>query len=112
MTGPQINKVHALIRAIDCFRRIDPEFPPQLVNLFLHAALAPDRPMSDLAERADVSLPSVSRHVERLGKVWSPGRAGHDLLEWRENPSNRRQKLVRLTANGERFLADLLKVLD
>jgi DNA-binding MarR family transcriptional regulator len=60
------------------------------------AGLHPGISMSALAEELSVSLSAVSGLVDRL--------VDHGYLDRREDPSDRRQQLVTLTAEGGRVL--------
>lgn len=98
-------------KAIDLFRMIHDEFPPQLMQLLLTVAMNPNATMTTIGEKSNLTLSQVSRHVERLGHRW--GReAGHDLVETVENPDDRRQKLVKLTHKGEKFVQTLIGLIN
>ncbi len=112
MARSKIAKMEELLAVIDHFRTIDPEYPAQIMSLILHVAKAPGLTMSALAERVGTSLSSVSRIVERLGARWGMTRAGDDLVSVEENPANRREKLVSLSAKGERFVQTLLTLTE
>ncbi|WP_185984485.1 MarR family winged helix-turn-helix transcriptional regulator [Aureimonas mangrovi] len=57
------------------------------------------RTISEIAEMVDLSHNATSRLVDRLVRM--------ELLQRRENPSDRRQKLVRLTERGEAFMPEV-----
>lgn len=110
-TTSKLSKLEGLGRAIDHFRTLDPEFPPQIMKTFLEIARAPGSTMSQLTDRVGTTLASISRIVERLSPRWGK-RQGEGLVEFHENPDDRRQKIVTLTPKGERFLATLIELLD
>lgn len=107
----KLSRLATFHRVIDHFRMMHNEFPPQLMQLLVQIALNPNSTMSRLAERTSMGLPQVSRHVERLGARWN-GEKGHELAFAVENPENRREKLVKLTPKGERFVQTLLELLE
>lgn len=78
----------------------NPTMPLQQVQLFLHVAHHGEVLMEDLEEATGVEQSSVSRNVSALGGGW-PGKPGYGLVESREDPTNRRRKLVRLTNKGK-----------
>lgn len=110
--NPKVSKLQELIKVVDHFRTLDAEYPSQLIALVLQVATSPGQTMSTLAERTGMSVPSVSRNVERSGKRWGMNRQGEDLLEAEENPENRREKLVKLSPKGERFIQTLLSLTE
>jgi DNA-binding MarR family transcriptional regulator len=108
--GDKIRRLITLNKVLDHFRTVHDEFPPQLMQLVNEIAIAPNSTMTRLTQRTNMSLPQISRHVERLGRRWG-GRAGHELAYAVENPENRREKLVKLSPKGERFVQTLVELL-
>ena len=89
-------------RILSLFQLIDPEMPIQMTKTFIQVALAHPEPalMSEMADVLGLAQSSVSRNVAALSN-WNRHRAvGHDLVTARENPMDRRQKLVTLTVKG------------
>ncbi|AKF84983.1 hypothetical protein MFUL124B02_07820 [Myxococcus fulvus 124B02] len=62
----------------------------------------PGEPLSSLAERMGLSLPSVSQMAERLVKL--------GYVTRREDPEDRRCKLLQVTPKASRFLTAFKKV--
>ena len=89
-------------RILSLFQLIDPEMPIQMTKTYIQVALAHPEPalMSEMANILGLAQSSVSRNVAALSN-WNRHRVvGHDLVTARENPMDRRQKLVTLTAKG------------
>ena len=64
--------------------------------------------MSEMADVLGLAQSSVSRNVAALSD-WNRHRTtGHDLVSARENPMDRRQKLVTLTAKGIKLREQML----
>lgn len=106
-------QIRSLANAIRAFRDLDAEIQAQTVLTFLLVADATEPvSMRDLQGRLDISTSSVSRNVAALSKHHRLGKDGLDLVEAYEDPADRRNKVVRLTAKGRAFsskLTDLLR---
>lgn len=82
--------------------------PMQQIVTFATVAYAGDEiPMQDLIGNTGVEQSAVSRNVAVLGQGRMPGSAGYGLVEAYEDPYHRRRKMVRLTAQGKRLMAQL-----
>lgn len=103
VSASQINKSLSVIEA---FRRIDSNMPIAQVAFFLNAAKNEGLSLTDLADMSGILLANASRYIVTLsnGKL---GEKGLDLLDYYENPVNRRQKLVVLTEKGRKLIAQL-----
>lgn len=103
VSASQINKS---LNVIEVFRKIDPAMPIAQVSFFLNAAKNEGLSLTDLAQMTGILLANASRYIVNLsgGK---PGEKGLDLLDYYENPLNRRQKLVVLTERGRNLLTKL-----
>lgn len=91
------------------FREIDPEIPIQTAAMLLVVAMTPGVTMKELGERLGISQASCSRNVAALSKVHRLDKPGYDLVYAVEDPAERRRKIVRLTPQGEQFMAQLLE---
>jgi DNA-binding MarR family transcriptional regulator len=63
--------------------------------------------MGDLAQRLGIAQSSASRNIAALSRWHSFGKDGHDLVEAREDPRERRRKIVSLTPRGRHLVATL-----
>lgn len=90
-------------------RQLSPDMPvSQVLCLLTVARKSPDGlSISDLAKSLGLTLPTCSRYVAELGKHGIRGRDGLELLDARENPLSRREKLVQLSKKGEALLRSL-----
>jgi DNA-binding MarR family transcriptional regulator len=108
-------QLRQLSHALEAFRVLDPEIQAQMVLTFLYVASAPpNEPISmrELQNKLGIASSSTSRNISALSAENRVGEPGHDLVEKREDPNDRRNNLVRLTAKGRTFAAritDLLK---
>lgn len=103
VSASQINKS---LNVIEAFRKIDSNMPIAQVSFFLNAAKNEGLSLTDLADMSGILLANASRYIVTLsnGKL---GEKGLDLLDYYENPVNRRQKLVVLTEKGRKLIAQL-----
>lgn len=91
------NMLGAVHRGIEVMRQeVGEQVEAQTFDLLLRAALEPACSQMVLAERTDLSLSAVSRNVERLRKK--------ELVLRTEDPEDRRNKVITLTAKGERLM--------
>ena len=93
-------------RLLNLFQTLDPDMPTQTVRTYVLVALAHPEAvlMSNLAQQLGIAQSSVSRNVAALSDWTRHHREGLDLIEARENPLDRRQKLVSLTSKGQKLL--------
>ncbi len=107
-----VGGLHALARALDEFRKLDAEIPPQQMLTFLWVCISPPGiTMKELCERVGIAQSAMSRTVAQLGKYGSHGRPGYGLLDSEEDPAERRRKVVRLTSKGDRVRSALKSIL-
>lgn len=93
-----------LIRVLEAFRTLDPDLPIQYALSFLTLAQNEGLSMGELAQRLAIAQSSASRNIAALSEWHSFGKPGLGLVEAREDPRERRRKLVSLTAKGHAFL--------
>lgn len=93
-----------LIRVLEEFRTLDPDLPIQYALSFLTLAQNEGLSMGELAQRLAIAQSSASRNIAALSEWHSFGKPGLGLVEAREDPRERRRKLVSLTGKGKAFL--------
>lgn len=91
------------------FRDLNNEIQAQTIQTFLYIAMSEKReiPMGELGDALGLSQASVSRNISFFAKVNRHGSKGANLLGSREDPQERRRKLVHLTSRGTQFFAEL-----
>jgi DNA-binding MarR family transcriptional regulator len=111
-----VQGIRKAIRLLEEFRKLDQELQMQAAVTFLLIAEAGDEGIRqlDLQNRLGMSQASASRNVALLTKVhWrGPKYEGHDLVAREEDPNDRRNKIVRLTARGRRFLSTINNIME
>lgn len=112
MEATTLNK---LVRVTEALRMIDPEMPMQIALILLLIARSGEDGinMKDLALFTGLGKSSVSRNVAWLVQGKDPkAKSGPGLVEYFEDPDDRRNKVCRLTAAGERFVSTLVGLIE
>lgn len=105
----QYDKI-ALRRLVQCIkevRRISPKMPIQALHTLLAVSVEPGITMSELLLRTNLSQSSCSRNVAMLTAQHQSEKPGLDLVVTRDDPKERRRKIVDLTGKGQEFVAIL-----
>lgn len=100
------------IEVLKALRDIDAEMPIQTASVFFRVALQPGITMKELSELENISQSSCSRNVAALSKWHRLNKLGYDLVEAREDPAERRRKVVFLTHKGTVVMKDILNILE
>lgn len=101
-----------LLRLLEEFRKLDPEMPLQQAVTFVEVALRPGISVTELSDRVGQALSSTSRNVAALGEVNRNRQQGHNLVVAKEDPLERRKKIVSLTPKGRRVAETLITLLE
>lgn len=96
-----------LARVLEEFRALDPDMPIQYALSFLTVVEEEGLSLRDLSARLGIAQSSASRNVAALGEWHSFRKPGLHLVEAREDPRERRRKIVTLTAKGRALAARL-----
>lgn len=98
---------------IDKFRSLNNEIQAQTIQTFLYVAMSDQRdvPMQEMGKALGLSQASVSRNVSFYSKVNRHRVKGQGLLGSREDPQERRRKVVYLTNKGSMFMSDLVDIM-
>jgi DNA-binding MarR family transcriptional regulator len=93
--------------------KLGPEIPATTLEVLLIIARNPDISMSEIHSRMDdVSISAISRHVSMLTQWTWDKKQGPGLVDWKEDPYERRRKLCKLTPQGDRFLTEWVEVFN
>ncbi|OUE44484.1 hypothetical protein BZY95_06355 [Billgrantia desiderata SP1] len=103
--------VRRLARCIAEIRELHPEIQAQSIHLLLEVAIQPDITMGELIRKTHLSQASCSRNVSLLSDMDRHDRPGLGLVEAREDPAERRRKIVRLTPKGRELIAQLADII-
>lgn len=91
------------------FRKIDSEMQAQTIQTFLVVAMDVKNSfqMTELSERLGISQASCSRNVSAFLNTNRKRKKGPGFLITKEDPEERRRKIVSLTPKGKSFYKDL-----
>lgn len=105
-----------LIRAVEEFRKFDPEMPVQTVLTFLYTARLSGKSdgvsIKDIGTALEVSSAAASRNVSKLTEHGVKSQGGHGLLKTAEDPMFRVRKRIELTPKGKRVLETILETIE
>lgn len=109
-TEPQLALIRDLLRAIPAIRRARATITASGIEAFLLVAQKEGLSVGEYARQASLSVTTMSRHLLDLGERDRNYEEGAGLVEGRENPMNRREKLYFLTHKGRALLASIQRV--
>lgn len=92
------------------FRELEPEMSIHQAACFMLIAKFEGLSMKELGDKLGIAQSSTSRNVAALSKWHRLNREGLDLVEAKEDPAERRRKIVMLTPKG-RALIEALKMI-
>jgi DNA-binding MarR family transcriptional regulator len=97
------------IKILSGIQRIDPDMPIQQALCLLFIAKAKEgMSLTELSKKVGIGLTTASRYVSALGQVNRHKEEGYNLIESKEDPMERRKKIIRLTIKGEITLRNIL----
>lgn len=118
MTAAQKKSAHTNTTALQCFRdlmmelkKLDPEFPIQYGICLAEIALDEGLSLTQLAERTELALSTVSRIVGALSQYRANGQP-FGLVDLKVSKEERRRKELFLTHKGWSVLRSIGAVLD
>ena len=95
------------IKFVSMFREMDADLPLTTVAVFLTVVKNENMTMKEMSKFLNISQSSCSRNVAYLSQYHRLHKPGLNLLVSREDPMERRRKIVRLTSKGRRFVEKL-----
>jgi DNA-binding MarR family transcriptional regulator len=99
--------------ALEEFRGHYADAPALSFQVFLTVATNQGVPTAELKRRMGIPQPAMSRHLLLLSTwTWQGTRPSLDLIEIREDASDRRYKLSYLTPKGRLLACSLTRILD
>ena len=100
-----------LLKALKPFRALRETMPLQYVSTFLLVASEEGLNVSTYAKRAGTSQSLMTRHLADLGTVNRYHEDGFGLVEAYYDLMDRRNRLIRLTAKGQRLVGQIFGAL-
>jgi DNA-binding MarR family transcriptional regulator len=97
----------SFLKALKPFRALRQTMPLQYVTAFLLVASDENQNVSEYAKRAGTSQSLMTRHLADLGTVNRYHEEGFGLVEGYDDAMDRRNRLIRLTAKGQRLVGQI-----
>lgn len=105
----QVAFIRQLLVALDPLISIRSTLTARSAQTFLLVAEKEGLSVSEYARRADMPVTTMSRTLLDMSECDSRFAEGTGLIESRENPENRREKIYTLTTKGRGVLATVLR---
>lgn len=100
------------LRIFEEFRAIDSDMPLQTAVMYLLVAQNEGLTMADISKQMELAQSTCSRNIAALSKWHRLNRPGLDLVVAKEDPVERRRKVVYLTPKGRKFAERLKAIID
>lgn len=106
-TESERSAIRAVALILNEFRKVHPEIGTQQCMTLLAIAEEPGLTVTDLSRKTGIGLASMSRHIETLGPHRPSKNVGWGLVSDDPHPTDRRRKVITLTAAGWRIIRSL-----
>lgn len=103
--------LRSIFTLISKFRELEPDMPMTQAICFLWVCLHEGRTQVELRQALDMPSATSSRNLAALSKIHRLGKPGLNLIEWVENPDDRRAKLLYLTRRGKAIAETLTEAI-
>lgn len=103
-----MTSLHEALALLDKLRALDADMPMAQAYSLLLIARDEGLSLKELATRAEVGMASASRYVAAFSQPSAPGRKGMGLVMAKEDPLERRKKIITLTAKGRTTINKIL----
>ncbi|MDE9449273.1 winged helix-turn-helix transcriptional regulator [Aliiroseovarius sp. Z3] len=108
MTEPTRKKAKLIYQIMSTLRVLDADMNMNQVVCLCWIALNEGRTQVELRQELGMASSTSSRSLAALSKMHRLGKPGLDLIEWVENPDDRRAKLLFLTTRGRHLMGELV----
>ena len=102
---------NTFLNVLETLRKVDSEFPLQYSICLAQISMQEGMSLTELANKMDLGLSTVSRIVGALSKYRQNGNP-YGLIELKISPEERRKKAIFLTDKGRDVLAQIYKALE
>lgn len=100
--------LHEALALLDKLRALDADMPMAQAYALLLIARDEGLSLKELSTRAQVGMASASRYVAAFSQPAAPGRKGMGLVTAKEDPLERRKKIITLTPKGKATTSKIL----
>jgi DNA-binding MarR family transcriptional regulator len=101
--------IDAAITLLAGLRQLDSEMTLQVAQCFLAVASHPGMTVREMAAVAEVEESTASRNAGILGRYGRGAKEGYRVIEFEDDPNDRRVRRLRLTDKGRRLLRGALR---
>ncbi len=98
-----IKALNKLLLMVEEFRKIDPQFPPQMAAVLIYVCGHEGCSVKDIEKGLSMSQSSASRNAAALSAHHRSGKKGFGLIEERPDVGDARRKPLFLTPQGRRI---------
>lgn len=105
----QLALIRQTLTTLEPFFRIRGTMTARSIQSFLLVAEKEELSVSEYAKRADMPVTTMSRNLIDMTERDSRYDEGAGLIEGRDNPMNRREKIYNLTPKGRALLASITR---
>lgn len=108
LTDVNRSQFRSIFQIMSILRDLDADMPINQATCFCWIVLNEGRTQVELRQDLEMASSTSSRSLAALSKVHRLGKPGLDLIEWVENPEDRRAKLLFLSTRGRRLVEQLI----
>lgn len=101
--------LNVTLRTLDPFKNLRGTMPLQYVTAFLLVAIDEGHNVTEYARRAGISQSLMTRHLSDLGTVNRYHEEGFGLVDHVEDPQDRRNKMIHLSAKGKGIVGQIVR---
>lgn len=105
-------ELHTLLRVVNAVRLIDDTMPVQTLSVLLGVAQKGPVSVNELATLTGLSQSATSRNAAALSDLHWLKRPGLGLVQLDVDPMELRKKLVTLTPKGQKFVDQLVGLIE
>lgn len=106
-TPEERSAIRSVALILNEFRKVHPEIGTQQCMTLLAIAEEPGLTVTELSRKTGITLAAMSRHIETLGPHRPSKQVGWGLVADDAHPTDRRRKVITLTAQGWRIIRSL-----
>jgi DNA-binding MarR family transcriptional regulator len=109
VSADNVSLLKSTLHAVDAFIGLRKTMPLQYVRAFMLVATDEGRNVTEYAKRAGITPSLMTRHLADLGEINRYHKPGFGLVEQFDDPMDRRNRLMRLTAKGQQMVQKICK---
>lgn len=111
-TSDEKKELRHAFQGLDLFKQMHNDMPVQYIMLLLAVATQGEVSQNKLKELLSIPQSSTSRGLAALSEWQAYQKPGLGLITMKEDPEDRRRKLVTLTYKGDKVVTEFLNKLE